>query len=77
VSYNRKGDAKDKGLDNNYAAWERRLFAAIASLCMIGLIKKGRTAEIDSLFIFFTDIVLLVWLNGYIRQWKPALFGVL
>jgi hypothetical protein len=52
-------------------------FAAIASLRMIGLIKKGRTAEIDSLFIFFTNIVLLVWLNGYIRQWKPALFGVL
>jgi len=60
-------------LTRKWLSREGRLFAAIAALCMIGLIKKGRTAEIDSLFIFFTDIVLLVWLNGYIRQWKPAL----
>ena len=40
---------------------------------MIGLIKKGRTAEIDTLFIFFVMFILLVWLNGYVRQWKPVL----
>ena len=60
-------------LTRKWLSREGRLFAAIAALCMIGLIKKGRTAEIDSLFIFFIVIILLVWLNGYIRQWKPAL----
>lgn len=60
-------------LTRKWLSREGRLFAAIATLCMIGLIKKGRTAEIDSLFIFFIAIILLVWLNGYVRQWKPAL----
>lgn len=60
-------------LTRKWLSREGRLFAAIAALCMIGLIKKGRTAEIDSLFIFFIAIILLVWLNGYVRQWKPAL----
>ncbi len=60
-------------LTRKWLSREGRLFAAIAALCMIGLIKKGRTAEIDSLFIFFIVIILLVWLNGYVRQWKPAL----
>jgi 4-amino-4-deoxy-L-arabinose transferase-like glycosyltransferase len=52
---------------------EARLFASVAVICMIGLIKKGRTAEIDSLFIFFITITLLIWLNGYVRQWKPLM----
>jgi len=60
-------------LTRKWLSREGRLLAAIAALSMIGLIKKGRTAEIDSLFIFFIVIVLLVWLNGYVRQWKPAL----
>jgi len=60
-------------LTRKWLSREGRLFAAIAALCMIGLIKKGRTAEIDSLFIFFIVIILLVWLNGYVRRWKPAL----
>ncbi|MFA4917842.1 MAG: glycosyltransferase family 39 protein [Thermodesulfovibrionales bacterium] len=60
-------------LTRKWLSREGRLFAAIAALCMIGLIKKGRTAEIDSLFIFFVVLILLIWLNGYVRQWKPAL----
>jgi 4-amino-4-deoxy-L-arabinose transferase-like glycosyltransferase len=60
-------------LTRKWLSREGRLFAAIATLSMIGLIKKGRTAEIDSLFIFFIVIILLVWLNGYVRQWKPVL----
>jgi len=52
---------------------EGRLFASLATVCMIGLIKKGRTAEIDTLFIFFVMFILLIWLNGYVRQWKPVL----
>jgi 4-amino-4-deoxy-L-arabinose transferase-like glycosyltransferase len=60
-------------LTRKWLSREGRLFAAIAALCMIGLIKKGRTAEIDTLFIFFVVLILLVWLNGYVRQWKPAL----
>jgi len=60
-------------LTRKWLSREGKLLAAIAALSMIGLIKKGRTAEIDSLFIFFIVIVLLVWLNGYVRQWKPAL----
>ena len=60
-------------LTKKWLSREGRLFAAIAAICMIGLIKKGRTAEIDSLFIFFITIILLIWLNGYVRQWKPVL----
>lgn len=52
---------------------EGRFFAAIATLSMLGLIKKGRTAEIDSLFIFFVMLILLIWINGYVRQWKPVI----
>ncbi len=60
-------------LTRKWLSREGRLFAAIAALGMIGLIKKGRTAEIDSLFIFFIVIILLVWLNVYVSRWKPAL----
>jgi hypothetical protein len=60
-------------LTKKWLSREGRLFAAIAVICMIGLIKKGRTAEIDSLFIFFIAIILLIWLNGYVRQWKPLM----
>jgi hypothetical protein len=49
-----------------------RLFAALASLSMTGLIKKGSSAEIDSLFVFFVVVALLIWLNGYAKQWKPV-----
>jgi 4-amino-4-deoxy-L-arabinose transferase-like glycosyltransferase len=51
---------------------EGRLFAAIATVSMAGLIEKGRQADVDSLFIFFVVLVLLTWINGYSRQWKPA-----
>jgi 4-amino-4-deoxy-L-arabinose transferase-like glycosyltransferase len=52
---------------------EGRLFAAVATLSMTGLMKKGVSAEIDSIFIFFVTVTLLIWINGYIRQWKPVL----
>lgn len=48
-----------------------RLFAALVTLSMIGLIKKARTAEIDSLFIFFVTITLLVWIYGYTKKYRP------
>ena len=51
---------------------EGRLFAAIATISMAGLIEKGRQADMDSLLILFVVIVLLAWINGYSRQWKPA-----
>ena len=51
---------------------EGRIFAAVATLSMTGLMKKGVTAEIDSIFIFFVVLTLLIWINGYIRQWKPV-----
>ncbi len=64
-------------LTSKWLGREGRLFAAISTLSMIGLIEKGRTAEIDSLFIFFVMLVLLLWINGYVRQWKPsALWGI-
>jgi len=52
---------------------EARIFAAIMTLAMIGMLKKGREAEIESLHIFVITSILLVWINGYLRQWKPAL----
>ncbi|MEW6587067.1 MAG: glycosyltransferase family 39 protein [Nitrospirota bacterium] len=56
---------------------EGRLFAAIMTLSMLGIIKKGRAAEIEALNIFVISSVLLVWINGYISRWKPvALWGV-
>src|SRR5574340_40424 len=51
---------------------EGRLFAALATISMAGLIEKGRQADMDSLFIFFVALVLLTWLNCYWRKWKPA-----
>jgi 4-amino-4-deoxy-L-arabinose transferase-like glycosyltransferase len=60
-------------LTRKWLSQEGRLFASMAAVCMIGLIKKGRTAEIDTLFIFFVVFILLAWLNGYVRQWKPVL----
>lgn len=54
-----------------------RFFAALMTLCMIGLLKKGREAEIESLHIFLITSILLVWINGYARQWKPyVLWGI-
>ena len=49
-----------------------RFFAALMTLCMVGLLKKGREAEIESLHFFLIAVVLLVWINGYVRQWKPS-----
>jgi 4-amino-4-deoxy-L-arabinose transferase-like glycosyltransferase len=49
-----------------------RFFAALMTLCMIGLLKKGREAEIESLHFFLIAVILLVWINGYVRQWKPS-----
>ncbi|MBI5632496.1 MAG: glycosyltransferase family 39 protein [Nitrospirae bacterium] len=62
------------------ATWlkrDGRLFAALATLSTAGLILKGRTAEVDSLFIFLVVFILLLWINGYVRQWNPViLWGV-
>jgi 4-amino-4-deoxy-L-arabinose transferase-like glycosyltransferase len=49
-----------------------RFFAAIATISMAGVIEKGRQADMDSLFILFVVLVLLTWINGYSRQWKPT-----
>jgi 4-amino-4-deoxy-L-arabinose transferase-like glycosyltransferase len=49
-----------------------RFFAALMTLCMVGLLQKGREAEIESLHFFLIALVLLVWINGYVRQWKPS-----
>ncbi len=59
-------------LTRNWLSRDARLFAAIATLSMVGLISIGRTAEIDSLFVFLVMFTLLIWINGYIRQWKPV-----
>jgi 4-amino-4-deoxy-L-arabinose transferase-like glycosyltransferase len=63
-------------LTKNWMSREGRLFSAIATLSTAGLIIKGRTAEPDSLFIFSVTLILLVWMNGYGRQWKPALIWI-
>lgn len=59
-------------LTKKWLGREGRLFAAIMILCMAGLIKAGREAEIDGLQTFIIPFILLVWINGYTRQWKPA-----
>lgn len=52
---------------------EGSLVASVLTLSMVELIAKGRTAEIDSLFIFLVVLILLIWINGYSRQWRPVL----
>ena len=38
---------------------------------------KGREAEIESLQVFCISAILLVWINGYVRQWKSSvLWGI-
>lgn len=59
-------------LTSKWLGREGRLFAALATLSMVALIQKGSSAEIDSLFIFFVVLSLLLWINGFIRQWKPV-----
>ncbi len=56
---------------------EGRLMAAIATLSMAGLISKGRVAEIDSLYVFFVVLSLLVWITGYLKRWRPAVVWIL
>jgi 4-amino-4-deoxy-L-arabinose transferase-like glycosyltransferase len=51
---------------------DSRLCAAAATISMTGLLKKGMSAEIDSLFILFVTGILLFWLNGVIKNWKPV-----
>lgn len=51
---------------------DSRLFAALAVISMTGLVKKGMSAEIDALFILFVTGILLVWLNGYSKGWRPV-----
>jgi len=64
-------------LTSRWLSREGSLLASISTLSMVELIAKGRTAEIDSLFIFLVVLILLVWINGYARQWKPAvLWGI-
>ena len=59
-------------LTRNWLSRYARLFAATAILSMVGLISTGRTAEIDSLFVFLVMLILLIWINGYIRRWNPV-----
>lgn len=49
-----------------------RFFAALAVISMTGLVKKGMSAEIDALFILSVTGILLVWLNGYSKGWRPV-----
>lgn len=49
-----------------------RLFASLALVTMVGLITKGMSAEIDSLFILLTSSALLTWFYGYTQQGKPV-----
>lgn len=51
---------------------EGRLFAALATLTMASLIQKGTSAEIDSLLILLTALSSLLWINGYLCQWRPV-----
>jgi len=54
-----------------------RFIAALATVSMTGLLKKGMSAEIDALFILFVAVILLAWLNGYTKGWRPVvLWGV-
>ena len=61
-------------------AWldqDSRFFAALAAISMTGLVKKGMSAEIDALFILCVTVILLVWLNGYTKGWRPVvLWGI-
>lgn len=57
-------------LTKQWLGRETRFFAALAFLTMIGIMGKGRTAEIDSLFVFLVTLNLLVWFYGYTKQWK-------
>ena len=50
-----------------------RLFGAVAFLSTVGLVQKGRLAEIDSLFVLFVLVTLLIWFIGYERKWRPTL----
>ena len=50
-----------------------RFVAAVAVISMTGLVKKGMSAEIDALFIFFVTAILLIWLNGYTKRRQPML----
>lgn len=59
-------------LTKGWLTRESRFFAALAFLTMIGIMGKGRTAEIDSLFIFLVTLNLLVWIYGYTRPWKDS-----
>ncbi len=59
-------------LTSRWLTREGSLFASISTISMVELISKGRTAEIDGLFVFLIVLTLLVWINGYLRQWKPA-----
>jgi 4-amino-4-deoxy-L-arabinose transferase-like glycosyltransferase len=51
---------------------EGRLFAALGTLTMSSLMQKGTSAEIDSLLILVTALSSLLWINGYLRQWRPV-----
>jgi 4-amino-4-deoxy-L-arabinose transferase-like glycosyltransferase len=59
-------------LTSRWLSREGSLVASVSVLSMVELIAKGRSAEIDSLFIFWVVLILLVWLNGYSRQWNPV-----
>ncbi len=61
------------GMTGKWLSRKSRLFAAVATISMIGLIEKGREADMDSLFVFSVVLILLVWINGYTRRWKPLL----
>ncbi|MBI5560582.1 MAG: glycosyltransferase family 39 protein [Deltaproteobacteria bacterium] len=59
-------------LTKNRLTRSSRLFSAIAVVSMVGLIKKGRTAEVEALLTLCVTLSLLVWINGYLKRWRPA-----
>ncbi len=51
------------------------LFAAIVALTNIGLMEKGRLAEIEALYISLYGIALVLWLAGWRRDTLAAELG--
>lgn len=60
-------------MTSRWLAREERFLASLIFISMVGSITEGRRAEIDSLFVFFVLLTLLIWINAYENKWKPIL----
>lgn len=52
---------------------ERALVAAIFTITSIGLIEKGRLAEIEAIYISLTGIAIVCWLSWWVQGKSPYL----